>query len=114
MEVLLERSLRPKRVFKGDFSPELMKRKEQFVQTRRVERITVTRVGGRSHAGTRCDLCGHNVEWLTLADVSAITGICPEQVQKNVVNGGYHVRVFAPSEPVLVCARSITNNEKTP
>jgi hypothetical protein len=87
-----------------------MKRKEQFIQTRRLERITVTRTGGRPHPGPLCELCGRNVDWLTLDGVSAMTGIGTEQVRHKAVNGEYHVR-FTPHEPILICSRSVAEEE---
>lgn len=89
-----------------DFSLNMPKRKEIFIETRRSERITIIRWDTPKIAESYCSVCGHVVEWVTVNEASARTGIGVEQIRGGVEEGRFEIRI-SQADRLLVCADSL-------
>lgn len=83
-----------------------MKRKEIFVQTRRLERITVTRDPTAPAGQLMCETCGKITEWLTIPEVMNLTGYGMRELQTKIASGEFDIRITG-QDLFLICAESV-------
>ena len=83
-----------------------MKRKEIFVQTRRLERITLTRHRPQSDDTAVCEACGKATQWLTIPEVMNLAGYGVRELQNKIASGELDIRI-TDQDMFLICAESV-------
>lgn len=84
--------------------------KKGFVSySEKYERITITRKAANKRFKAVCKSCGKAVDWLTVSEVSAITGTSHERFSERLANSEVHF-VISDRNEFLVCAVSATEN----
>lgn len=86
-----------------------MKRKEIFVQTRRLERITMTRDCTPTTGDLLCESCGKVTEWLTFPEVMDLTECGVRELQKKIASGELDIRI-TDQDMFLICAESVVRH----
>ena len=86
-----------------------MKRKELFVQTRRLERITVTRSGTAPNSTLVCEACGKATQWLTISEVMDLTGYGVQELRDKIAAGKLDIRI-TDQDVFVICAESILDH----
>lgn len=82
------------------------KRKEIFIETHRRERITITHRRPTPVADKYCGVCGRNVEWLTVAEAAALSGVDSEMIRQAAEQGRFDSRMAQPNI-LLLCLGSL-------
>lgn len=81
-------------------------RKQFFIATRKFERITLRRKSAQTHFRDFCEECGKETEWLTLHEVSAITGKGADEIKAKIADGEFDFQI-TDDKQFLLCAESV-------
>lgn len=81
-------------------------KKQLFVATSRYERVTIRRSSLRQQINLLCKACGKHVEWLTLAEVAAITGQDTDAIRLKIASGELDFQITDDNR-FLICSASV-------
>ena len=87
-------------------------KKEFLVINEKHERITIRWKRKRYKSNAKCPKCGKSVQWLTLEQTSAITGMSLKEILFEIEQKNFDV-LDEINPPILICSNSVFEIQKT-